>query len=169
MLSTPSRQRLARIPENAVVVVTEGASTEQLVEVYTDPYIARVAQDHRPHRPIFNTGAVYLAAWVNGRFAGLFLAIQHSMIEMELHSLLKRWAIPYSRDLGRQFLAWAFSHPDLLRVTAPIIEGLESAKNYCLKLGFVVEGVRRNATTHQGKIKNVHILGMLREEWEAQV
>jgi RimJ/RimL family protein N-acetyltransferase len=92
------------------------------------------------------------------------LAIRFSSTELELHSLLHKSAIKQSRALGCAFLAWAFSQP-ILRVTAYIIEGLESAKNYCLKLGMTLEGFRRNACIQSGQIKGVYILGMTRTDW----
>lgn len=146
--------------------VTEGITTEHLYEVYSDSYIARVGHDHRSAAPIFHPNVTYLSAWVGDKFAGAFMSIKQSAVEFELHALLKRASIKHSRELGRAFLAWAFSHP-ILRVTAYIIEGLESAKNYCLKLGFKEEGCRRCACVQDGIVKNVYILGMTREEWRS--
>lgn len=147
-------------------VVTEGITEEHLQEVYSDPYITKVGHDHRPAAPIHHPNVTYLSAWVGEVFAGAFLVIKQSAVELELHALLKRSALKYSRMLGIQCLSWAFSQ-QILRVTAYIIEGLTSAKNYCLKLGFKYEGCRRSACVKDGKILNVDILGMTREEWSA--
>ena len=146
-------------------VVTEGITKGHLLEVYSDPYItAKIGHDHRPAAPIDHPSVTYLTATVGGRFAGAFMAIRFSSTEIEWHSLLHKSAIKHSRDLGYAFLAWAFAQP-ILRVTAYIIEGLESAKNYGLKLGMKFEGFRRNACIQSGQIKGVYILGMTRTDW----
>ena len=148
-----------------MIELIEGITTERLYELYSDPYITKIGHDHRPAYPVFDQTATYLSAFVDGKFAGAFLAIKSSFIEYDLHALLKKSHIKQSRDLGRAFLLWAFAHP-IERVTAYIIEGLGSAANYCRKLGFVDEGVRRNACIQNGIKKNVYILGMTREDWE---
>jgi hypothetical protein len=138
-----------------------------LLEVYSDPYITKVGHDHRPAAPIDHPNVTYLSAWVNGKFSGAFMAIKQSAVEFELHALLKKSALKQSRKLGMAFLDWAFAQP-IFRVTAYIIQGLEAAKNYCLKLGFKLEGCRRNACMQNGVIKDVYMLGMTRQEWSAK-
>lgn len=147
-------------------VVTEGITKDHLIEVYSDPYITKVGHDHRPAAHIDHPAVTYLSAWIGSTFAGAFMAVRFSPIEIELHALLRRHAIKHSRALGNACLKWAFSHP-ILRVTAYIIEGLESAKNYCLKLGFKEEGRRRCACVQGGIVKDVYVLGMTRQDWKA--
>lgn len=145
--------------------VSEWVTKEHLQEVYSDPYIAsRIGHDHRPAMPIAHPNVTYLSAWIGDAYAGAFMAIKQSAVELELHALLKRSSVKHSRGLALAFLNWAFAKP-IHRVTAYIIEGLNSVVNFCLKLGFVIEGVRRNACVQNGAIKNVYCLGMLREEW----
>lgn len=150
-----------------MVAVIEGITQDHLQEVYSDPYIARVGHDHRSAAPIIHPNVTYLSAFVGGKFVGAFMAIKQSAVELELHSLLKKTAVLHCRELGYQFLRWAFAKP-ILRVTAYIIEGLEAARNYCLKLGFKDEGRRRHACVQKGVVKDVYILGLLREEWGAK-
>lgn len=147
-------------------MVTVGITEQHLQEVYSDPYIARVGHDHRPVAPIHHPNATYLSAWVGDSFAGAFIAIKQSTVELELHALLKKSALKQSRALGVACLAWAFAQP-ILRVTAYIIEGLEAAKNYCIKLGFKEEGRRRCACVQGGVEKDVYVLGMTRQDWVA--
>lgn len=148
--------------------VTEGATTEQLVEVYSDPFIGRIAHDHRRHYPVFSPAATYVSAWVNGVFSGVFLAIQQSDIELDVHVLLKRSATRYSRKLGAAFLEWCFSKTGILRLTGYIPDWIPAARNHCEKMGFKYEGMRRHAYVKDGKPRGVWIMGLLREEWEAQ-
>ena len=145
-------------------MVTVGITNQHLIEVYSDPYIAKVGHDHRPAAPIHDPQVTYLSAWVGDKFSGAFIAIKQSPVELELHALIKKSALKQSRDLGVDCLAWAFAQP-ILRVTAYIIEGLESAKNYCLKLGFKVEGCLRSACVQNGMVKDVYVLGMTRKDW----
>ena len=147
-------------------VVTEGITQEHLQLVYADPYIAKIGHDHRAAAPIYHPNVSYLSAWIGTTFAGAFMVIKQSAVEFELHALLHKSAIKHSRDLGAACLAWAFAQP-ILRVTAYIIEGLEAAKNYCIKLGFKEEGRRRCACVQGGIIKDVYVLGMTRQDWSA--
>lgn len=144
--------------------VNEGITKGHLWELYTDPYITKVGHDHRAAAPVDHPNVIYLSAWIGNTFAGAFMVIKQSAVEFELHALLKRSSIKQSRALGMACLAWAFAHP-ILRVTAYIIEGLEAAKNYCLKLGFKHEGTRRHACMQGGIIKDVYVLGMTRQDW----
>lgn len=152
----------------AQIRLSEGISPEHLVDIYTDKFISRIAHDLRPHYPVFSEHAVYVSAFVDGKFVGAYLAIESTQIELEVHSLLKKTATPYSRELGRAFLLWCFSKPYIRRLTGYILEGFESARNHCLKMGFTLEGVKRNAFLISGKPRNVYIMGILREELEAQ-
>jgi len=137
-----------------------------LAELYRDPYIARVGHDDRPATLIDHPAVRYLGAHVNGILVGAFLVIESGFIELDLHALLQRRALPYSRALGRLCLGHAFSNPVIERVTAYVIEGMNAARNYCIKLGFKVEGLRRNACRQNGRLLGVHVLGMTRNEWE---
>jgi hypothetical protein len=147
------------------VYVTESITDEHLLEVYADPYITKVGHDYRPAEPIIHPNVRYLSAWIDNTFAGAFMVIEQSDVELDLHALLKKSSIKESRQLGLACIAWAFSHPIILRVTAYIIQGLEAAKNYCLKLGFKVEGCRRCACVQGGIVKDVYVLGLTRQDW----
>lgn len=148
-----------------MVSVSEGITEGQLKQVYADPYIRRVGHDHRAAAPIYHPLVTYYSAYVGSEFVGAFMAIRDTAVELSLHALLHKSAIQHSRELGREFLRLVWQQPAILRVTAYIISGLESAKNYCLKLGFQYEGCRRCACLQGGIVRDVHILGMTREDW----
>jgi len=148
-------------------VVTEGITKGHLLEVYSDPYITKIGHDHRAAAYIDHPAVTYLSAWIGSTFAGAFMAVRFSPIEIELHALLKKRALKHSRALGLSCLEWAFSQP-IQRVTAYIIEDLESAKNYCIKLGFKAEGRRRAACIQGGIVKDVYVLGMTRLDWSSK-
>lgn len=137
-----------------------------LASLFLDPYIARVGHDDRPAAPIAHPHVHYLGARVDGDLVGAFMIIESGFIEVDVHALLTRRALPHSRELGRLCLAQAFANLQIERVTAYVIEGLTTARNYCLKLGFQPEGFRRSACRQQGHLLGVHILGITRSEWE---
>lgn len=145
--------------------VSEFITPAQIAAVYSDPYVSRIGHDHRPAEPIYHPLAQYLAATVDGRFVGAFLTIRKTALDMEWHCLLHRAALPWSRVLGRCFLQWAFDQ-GVLRVSAPIIEGLESARNYGFRLGLQQEGVMRDACMQNGILKSVYLLAITRQDWE---
>lgn len=137
-----------------------------LAPLFLDPYIARVGHDDRPAAPISHPHVRYLGAYVDGELVGAFMVIESGFVELDLHAMLTRSALKHSRELGRLCLARAFADERVERVTAYVIEGLTTARNYCLKLGFQFEGIRRNACRQHGRLLGVHILGMTRNDWK---
>lgn len=160
-LSLKSHQQLNSL---GVVKLTVGITAEHLEQVYTDPYIIGIAPDGRALAPVNHPLATYLSAWVDGRFVGAFLSIRYTEHEIESHALLTKQALKHSRKLGGMFLDWAFNQ-GVMRVTAHIYDYLDTAKNYCLKLGFRLEGLRRNAAKKNGKAVGVYMLGITNQEW----
>jgi len=139
---------------------------ESLTELFKDPYIAKIGHDHRALAPIEHPHVKYLSAKLNGQQVGAFMVVESGFVEIDIHAMLSKQALEHSRDFGRLCLIWAFAQKHINRVTAYIIEGLDSAKNYCLKLGFKNEGMRRGACLKNGRLVGVHILGMTRRDWE---
>ena len=134
-------------------------------ELYSDTYIAKVGYDERAAGTVRHPFAKYLGAYLNGSLVGAFLIIESGFIELDLHALLTKRALPWCRDFGRMCLDYAFSIPYIQRVTANVLEGLESAANYCLKLGFEIEGFRPCVGHRSGQLIGMHMLGMTREKW----
>ena len=145
--------------------ITAGISTEHLQRVYSDPRMQRIGHDHRPVGPVNHPLAAYLSAWIDGEFVGAFLTIRASTVEIDLHALLLASAVKESRALCRMAVDWAFEQPDVLRVTGYVIDGLDSALNYCRKVGLQYEGCRRHACLQNGVPRDVHILGATRKDW----
>jgi len=137
-----------------------------LAPLFLDPYIARVGHDDRPAAPIAHPHVRYLGAYVDGDLVGAFMVVESGYVEVDVHALLARRALPHSRDLGRMCLAHVFADPAIERATAYVIDGLGAARNYCRKLGFKDEGARRMACRQNGRLLDVHILGMTRKDWK---
>lgn len=150
-----------------MIALTEGITEANLADLYADPLIARIGDDDQPAAPVSHPLLKYLSAWVCGQFVGAYIVIEFTAREYEIHSLLMRKATRHSRELGRLVLAWAFGHESVMRVTGYIREGIDSAVNHCLKMGFVYEGFRRNALLVDSKPHGIHILGMTRDDWRA--
>lgn len=137
----------------------------QLERLYADPYILRAGHDYREASPVYHPAASYVGAYVDGSFVGAFLIIEYGEIELEIHALLKREAVLHSRELGRMVISRIFSDVAIKRITAYIIQGLETVRNYCLKLGFQYEGMRRDAVMIRGQLLGVHVMGITRKDW----
>ncbi len=135
--------------------------------LYEAPEFQVVAHDHRGAEPVFAPFAKYLGAYVDGKLAGLFLILESGFIEVDLHAFILRRFVRQARDLGRACLAYVFADGVIQRATAYVIDGLDSAVNYCLKLGFKREGVRRDACLKGGVLRPVHVLCITRADWEA--
>jgi hypothetical protein len=147
--------------------VTVGVEDFRLRALYANPYIARrIETDTRAAAPVSHPLATYLSAWFGDVFCGAFLAIRFSALEIEMHALLLRSALRNSRELGQAAVDWAFAQSGVERVTGYIIEGLTTALNYALKIGFRVEGFRRNICRKNGALLGVHVVGIIRSEWE---
>lgn len=139
---------------------------ELIDKIYRDPYVNRVGHDDRPSVRLDHPAVKYLGAYKNGELMGAFMVIESGFVEIDVHALLFKSALPYSRIFGMMFLDRTFKNKDIHRVTAYVIEGLDTARNYCRKLGFKNEGFRRDACRKEGKLIGVHTLGITRKDWE---
>ncbi|WP_398457425.1 hypothetical protein [Sphingomonas albertensis] len=138
--------------------------------VLSDPWVrAKIAQDDREPGYIDHPLVSYHGAYVDGALAGVFIAVQFTRWEVEVHAALLRPAIRHGRDLGRMFLASVFADPEVLRATAYVLGTLPSAANYCRRLGFVDEGVRRSACMVGGVPTDIVVLGLLRSAGSTSV
>lgn len=138
---------------------------EEIYEVYHDKYIIdNISQDGRNINPIFHPLVKYYSAFVNNEFVGCFLHIQFTKYEVELHSLLKKKAIKQSVILGQMIIDETFKDSNVIRITANILSSLPKAINYCLKLGFNIEGIKKNSSLKNGIIQDIYILGLYKNE-----
>lgn len=145
--------------------VSEGITERNLHALYADPYIQRVGHDHRPAAPIFHPSASYISCWVDDEFAGAFLMLKSSQVDYDMHALLLKAYRLNSRDLGKLCADYVFNKYPLDRITAPVIEGNEGARNYCQKIGFKQEGFKRDACIQNGMLKGIYIMGLTRSDW----
>lgn len=138
--------------------------------ILADPWIApKIEQNGRGAEYIDHPLLSYWGAYIDGGLVGVFTLIRFTDIEREVHAALLRKALPHSRELGRLFLDRVFADPQVLRATAHVIGSLTSAVNYCLRLGFQIEGVRRDACVQKTRVLPIVTLGLLRREWLERV
>jgi len=136
--------------------------------IVSDPYISEaVRHDHRRPGFIKHPDVVYFGAYVDGELVGVYCVIASGFVEVDLHAFLGRAAHPYCRDLARLMFEHIFADPEINRITAQILEGLDSVRNHCRRLGFVDEGFRSGAQMKDGKLIGVHTMGLLRAKWES--
>lgn len=151
----------------ATLRVEQTGSRMVIDAILADEWIApKIEQNGQGAGYIDHPLVDYFGAWIDGRWAGVFTRIHFTDIESEVHAALLREALPYSRELGALFLDIVFAEPQVERATAHVIGSLTTAVNYCLKLGFQIEGVRRNACLQKSRLLPVITLGLLRNEWE---
>lgn len=136
-----------------------------IAQIYSDEVVSVISTDQRTAAPINHPLASYLAAYVDGVLVGGFLLVKTTRIETDLHALLWRCALPHSREFGRMCIATAFASINVMRVTAYVSQALKTVRNYCMKLGFTSEGIRRDACSVNGIFYGVETLGMTRKEW----
>lgn len=74
-------------------------------------------------------------------------------------------------DAVRGFVRWAFarwSEAELIRIQAEVYEGNTGSAAVLRKTGFAEEGVLRRAVTKNGRVLDLHVWGLLREEVEGE-
>ena len=101
----------------------------------------------------------YLLCKVDGRSVGFFVVAAGSAIDWEAHVCLSKLAIPYGRQFGSMVIEWIWKQ-GAIRITVPTIK--TSTVNFCKRLGFDVEGVRRNGAMIDGTLHDVTFLGLLK-------
>lgn len=127
----------------------------------------KIEQDGREPGYIDHPLVSYHGAYTDGALVGVLIAVQFTRWEVEVHAALLKPAVRHGRDLGRLFLDTVFADPVVMRATAYVLGTLPSAANYCRRLGFADEGVRRSACLVGGAPTDIIVLGLLRDDYEA--
>lgn len=153
----------------AALTLQEDITPENLFTIYHDERIVNaISYDGKAPYPELHDLAHYVSVFLKNKFVGAFLFIRTSQYSADIHSLLLRDALSYSRQAGCMIIDYAFMKTEILRLTAPVMEDLKTAKNFCLKLGFKQEGFIRDAYLKNNGPKGVYMLGMTRKEWGEQ-
>lgn len=134
--------------------------------LFNDKDILKIRYDNKPIIKINHPAANYVSAYIDDDFVGAFLAIEYTKFEYEAHCFLLKKSIPYSRNLAKMFIDCLFFKENVLRVTSNVMQDFKTMFNFCLKLGFKKEGVKRNCYLKNGIAKDVHIFGITRIDWK---
>lgn len=78
------------------------------------------------------------------------------------------WGQGYGTDAVRTLLRFAFQELNLHRVQLDVFDHNRRAQRCYEKAGFRREGTRRQALFREGRYRDVHVMGILREEFEGQ-
>lgn len=142
------------------------SSQDEINQVYQDIYVKKAfIRDNIEFAPINHELVTYYSCYYNDEFMGCFMYIQFSINEIECHSMLLKKAIPHSRIFGKMFIDLCFSKNEITRLTTYIPENLSKAINFLKKLGWEIEGIKRNSTLINGKLLNNILLGITRKDY----
>jgi RimJ/RimL family protein N-acetyltransferase len=78
------------------------------------------------------------------------------------------WGKGYGSDAMRLILRYAFDELNLHRVTLTVFEYNERAIHTYRKLGFQEEGRQRQRLRRDGRLWDMLVMGLLREEWKSE-
>jgi len=78
------------------------------------------------------------------------------------------WGHGYGTDAMRALIDFGFGEVRLERIWLDVYDFNERARRSYEKAGFVVEGVQRHAHFSEGKYRDVLLMSILRDEWQAQ-
>jgi len=78
------------------------------------------------------------------------------------------WSKGYGGEATKLMVDYAFDILNLNRIQLHVFADNVAAVKVYEKVGFVKEGVLRQAMYHHGKYCDFYVMGILREEWERQ-
>lgn len=137
--------------------------------IYNNSYIkAHLSNDLTESQHIISSHISYLGAYKNNELIGVFMLIEENALDMQVHAaILKPYTGSY-RQLCRMCCDYVFNL-GYHRITAYIADYARSMVNLTLKLGFSYEGMKRQALLKNGRLYDLHILGLLKEDrsWAA--
>lgn len=148
----------------ASLKVSDISSKTERIQLYQNDYVLSAFGELHTKKPIENEFFKYHSCYVDGIFVGCFLEIIRSPIESEVHSLLFKSAIKYSRELARIFIKNLFNSRPIFRISTQVMQIHGSVINFCLKIGFIFEGIKQCADMKDGKLQNMVMFRILKGE-----
>lgn len=143
------------------------STKKELEQVYSDEYILNALSNDNAKASIISHPLVkYYSVFNESNFCGAFMVIQHSKNEIEIHSLLLKEHLKFSRQNGKEIINKCFEDKHITRLTANIYGSLIKAQNYVKKLGFQLEGVKKEAIYKNNNLENINIYGLTRSYYE---
>lgn len=75
------------------------------------------------------------------------------------------WSKGFGTEIMKQLMDWGFEGMNLNRLYLHVFAFNERAINLYKKMGFVLEGTKREMLYRHGKYQDVHVFGMLKQEY----
>ena len=77
------------------------------------------------------------------------------------------WNFGFATEACRAIVDFGFRELDLGRIYAQVLEGNAASRHVLDKLGMTLEGTKRQHVRKGGKLHDVALYGLLRDEWSA--
>lgn len=108
---------------------------------------------------------LYRAVIVDGKIVGMVSLEKKSDVfekDADISYLLmtEYWGKGITTQAVRKICEEAFEKLDILRITGSVFEENEASKKVLTKVGFVLEGVMRNAVYKNGKVMDLYHYGL---------
>ena len=138
--------------------------------VITRPDIwATVAEDGQD--PLTYAPDVHNDCWLtmtgpDDVLVGLYCLDQYNAVTLEIHAqVLPEHRKVYSRATGEAALAWVLENvPQCQKVIASVPAIYPNVRDFTLQFGFRVEGTIRHSYLKDGKVHDLWLLGITRDE-----
>ena len=109
----------------------------------------------------------YQGAYVNNELVGIFRLKDNAMIDCEIHFAMIKKAIEYQRQFCLLCIDYVFGL-GYERITVSATDYARKMVNLALKIGFILEGKKRNNCIYNGAFYDEYIFGMLKSDWNKQ-
>ena len=146
-----------------MIKITKGVAKENIEMVYSHHSMQKIKHDHAELGYIDHPMVDYYSCFIDDEFVGCYIVAKISPIDYEVHMLLLPTEVKRHRELGLKMATILFEETD--RISTIIIDGMNSAKNYVKKLGFKLEGVKREAFEQNCIKKDAYLYGLLKKDF----
>ena len=104
--------------------------------------------------------------WVAMGDYGVYCLHPHNRVTLEIHAfILPEHRKEHSEMSGKKILEWIYSEAEQYKkVIAQIPKLYPNVRDFCLKQGFALEGINRMSHLKDGKLMDMWLMGITREE-----
>jgi len=137
-------------------------------EVMTHPAmwetVAEDGQDPGEYTPD-TVGDCWLAMRVEGELIALYALDAINAVTLEIHAqVVPKHRKQYSGATGKAALQWILDNTDAMKVIAWVPEIYPNVRDFTVSQGFQIEGVNRKSYLKHGKLHDLTLLGITRDE-----
>ncbi len=124
----------------------------------------RTLQDHDNIATLPNN-ALYIGFYIGDYLIGFTSIKAINRHVMEVHINIKKKYRGYAYIFSNKILSNLFSDPEINRIESSIPDVRKDVLIIVHKLGFIIEGVKRQSFLKDGEWHNLNIIGLLREDY----